>query len=62
MISDVLFEAVADIKEYLNHPDIAPHYKEIRQEIDDVVERMDKLRATLDQPPWGDGEMETPNG
>jgi hypothetical protein len=56
MISDVLFDAVSDIKEYLNHPAIAPAYKEIRQEIDEVVERMDKLRAKLDQPPYGDGD------
>ena len=55
MISDVLFEAVADIKQYLKDAAVGDHYKQFRQEIDDVVGRMDKLRAKLDRPPWHEG-------
>ena len=49
MISDVLSDAVCRIKDYQrNMPDF---YDDIKEEIDHVVETMEKLRIKLDTPP-----------
>ena len=49
MISDVLWEALQDLRDYRrNCPDV---YRAVSGELDDVMARMDALRATLDTPP-----------
>lgn len=56
MISDTLFEAIQDIRQY---QDQYPHsYEEVREEIDALVGQMQKLRIKLDKIPT-DEEMKT---
>jgi hypothetical protein len=51
MISDVLSDASADIKEYLDNPVYDEWYDhETRDEIEAVVAAMDALRHKLDAP------------
>jgi hypothetical protein len=52
MISDVLSEAVDEIRRYLDDPVFANAYRDdIREEIERVLAQMEVLRATLDAPP-----------
>ena len=52
MISDVLSEAVDQIRAYLDDPIYARVYSgDFREEIEQVVKVMDRMRAKLDQPP-----------
>ena len=52
MISDVLSDAIAEIQRYLNDPVFSSVYpRNLRDEIERVVEQMEKLRAELDRPP-----------
>jgi hypothetical protein len=52
MISDVLFEALENIRVYLDDPIIAEAYSgELRAEIERVMRAMDALRQRRDQPP-----------
>ena len=51
MISDVLFEALADIRGYLSDPITAPYYGAVRERIDALVAEMDAVRVVLDTPP-----------
>jgi hypothetical protein len=52
MISDVLFEALDDIRGYLDDSVFAEMYSgELRAEIERVVAQMEALRERLDQPP-----------
>jgi hypothetical protein len=52
MISDVLFEALDDIRGYLDDPAFAEMYSgELRAEVERVMREMEALRETLDQPP-----------
>jgi hypothetical protein len=52
MISDVLFEALNDIRGYLDDPVFAKAYSgELRAEIERVLAAMEALRERLDQPP-----------
>ena len=52
MISDVLSDASASIKEYLVHPATAPCYTgPIRSRIDALLVEMDAVRTVLDAPP-----------
>ena len=49
MISDILDEAIRDIKKYLrDYPDT---YKDLRKEIFSTITSMDNLRAKLDKAP-----------
>ncbi len=49
MISDVLFEAMEDIRRYQREmPDIYGD-EDIKQSIDDLVVRMDEVRQQLDE-------------
>jgi hypothetical protein len=49
-ISDVLFESAIEIRKYLeNLPEM---YEDVRGEVDDLLSRMDALRAKLDTPPF----------
>jgi hypothetical protein len=49
-ISDVLFESSIEIRRYLeNLPEM---YEDVRAEVDDLLSRMDGLRAKLDTPPF----------
>jgi hypothetical protein len=49
-ISDVLFESAIEIRKYLeNLPEM---YEDVRPEVDDLLSRMDALRAKLDTPPF----------
>jgi hypothetical protein len=55
MISDVLFEAIADIRQYQKtSPDA---YDEISEQIDAVVQTMHSLLEYLDAPPVMDTEF-----
>jgi hypothetical protein len=47
MISDVLSDAIDEVRRYLN--DVFSG--KLRDEIERVVEQMEKLRAELDRPP-----------
>lgn len=49
MISDTLSDAVREIREY--QEDFPEVYAGLKAEIDLVLELMDALRATLDEPP-----------
>lgn len=52
MISDVLSDAVDQIREYLTDPVFAEAYSgKVRVKIERVVEKMEELRAELDQHP-----------
>jgi hypothetical protein len=52
VISDVLADAVDRIREYLDDPVYATMYAgELRNDIERVVQQMDRLRAELDRPP-----------
>lgn len=54
MISDVLFEAVADINSYLDDPVFAGAYQAdspIGARLRACVAEMDSIRAALDTPP-----------
>ncbi len=56
MISDVLTDAMNKSKEYLDDPAFAGAYSgKLRDDIQRVLEQMEKLRAELDLPPAGDG-------
>lgn len=49
MISDILFDAIEDIRDYQRDmPDV---YDPIRAEIEAVIVAMDALRQKLDTPP-----------
>jgi hypothetical protein len=50
MISDVLTDAIDDIRDYLDH---SPLYTDadLRKRIVDLVEQMDAMRKQLDTPP-----------
>lgn len=50
MISDILSETAAGIRRYIEA--LPETYKEVRPEIDDLLKRMDALRAKLDAPPF----------
>lgn len=55
MVSDVLFDAVEDIKKYL----VSETYKTVyhgdtRREIEILVAYMDSVREMLDTPPFAD--------
>lgn len=52
MISDILFDAAEDIKQY--QIDCPGAYDPIRAKIDEVVVAMEELRITLDTPPRHD--------
>jgi cell fate (sporulation/competence/biofilm development) regulator YmcA (YheA/YmcA/DUF963 family) len=54
MISDILSEAVAEIRRYLDDPVFAGTYTNSRREIERVAQEMDKLRAELDRLPVAD--------
>ena len=51
MISDVLSEAVADIRDYLADPITADCYTTVRGRIDALVADMEAVRVILDTPP-----------
>lgn len=52
MISDVLFEAVQGLDEYLNNPSYDSMYEgEIRERIIKLRDAMDAVRVVLDTPP-----------
>ena len=52
MISDVLFQAHADIRDYLDDSTYDKMYAgELRAEIERVLATMESLRQTLDRPP-----------
>jgi hypothetical protein len=52
MISDVLSETVDQIRAYLDDPVHAGAYSgALRDEIEGLVQEMDRIRAKLDQPP-----------
>jgi hypothetical protein len=52
MISDVLFEALDDIRGYLDDPTFAGTYSGVlRAEIERVLAEMEALRQSLDRPP-----------
>lgn len=50
MISDILSEAAAGVRRYIEA--LPETYEEVRPEIDDLLKRMDGLRAKLDAPPF----------
>lgn len=54
MISDVLYEAILNIREYQKA--LPECYAGIAGEINAVVKAMDKLRAKLDAPPQKEGQ------
>jgi hypothetical protein len=56
MISDVLFEAVKEIRRYQR--DMPRSYDFMKGELDWLVEEMDRIREMLDTPP----EMKEPGG
>jgi hypothetical protein len=49
-ISDVLFESSIEIRRYLEN--LSDMYEDVRAEVDDLLSRMDVLRAKLDTPPF----------
>lgn len=49
-ISDVLFESALEIRKYLES--LPEMYEDVRSEVDDLLSRMDALRAKLDTPPF----------
>ena len=51
MISDVLSDAAASIREYLEHPATERCYDRVRIRVEDVLGQMDALRRVLDAPP-----------
>ena len=51
MISDVLSEAVSDIREYLKTGRYGDSNDPLRQRIDALVVEMDEIRQILDTPP-----------
>ncbi len=59
MISDVLFEAVEQIDQYLNDPGYDDMYSgDLRKRIMSLREKMDAVRVALDTPPFIFGRME----
>jgi hypothetical protein len=62
MISDVLSDAVAQIKDYQEHPGTKDCYTGIEAEIANVLFVMDSLRMILDLPPMGDPNIAKPVG
>ena len=55
MISDVLFEAIRDIRQY--QKDWPDSYDGLKKQIDVVVETMNGLLEYLDTPPVKDGDV-----
>ena len=52
VISDVLADALDRIREYLDDPVYATMYDgELRNDIERVVQQMERLRVELDRPP-----------
>lgn len=53
MISDTLSDAVAEIREYLDHdgPFASCYQGPVRERIERLVEEMDAVRRVLDTPP-----------
>lgn len=58
MVSDVLFEAVSGIDRYLNEPVFDNSYQgEFRRELVEIRNKMDAMRARLDDPADGNKKM-----
>lgn len=57
MISDTLFDAVGDIRDYLNDPAFAHVYGPgpLRDRIEALLVEMDAIRQVLDTPPGASG-------
>ncbi|NDF00522.1 MAG: hypothetical protein EB034_19975 [Verrucomicrobia bacterium] len=51
MISDVLSEAIHDMREYLSHPGTAAAYQSLRPRLELLIADMETMRVTLDTPP-----------
>ena len=52
MISDTLWEAINEIKEYLKELDYI--YSDSKDELEDLLMRMEKMRVKLDSLPGGE--------